>query len=327
MRATSLIDLAVGVARALPSGLYDGRGIERYLESVLSDPDRVNDFRMLDNELLPDHHGPRHLRADRAGRPGLGRRPDLEGRGGLYRAADGLQTGRDQGPPPGGRGSNTTNVDIAVEAGARFVIVVNPLVPYVNDFQKMIPDDAREPRAPGARHGLPADRLPGVQAARPPAPARGREAVEGEVPGRGHRPDRARPERRADVRDEHPQLHPAGGDRPPRLRVGDAEARIRVRRAEGSLRPPRIEISANRVRRWWARSRRAARRPPPSGASSSRRLRGCCVSPRRPERARARAAGAEAASARRGSSPGYGGPLRAARPAPLSPLGPAALAS
>jgi len=34
---------------------------------------------------------------------------------------------------------STTNVDIAVEAGAKFVIVVNPLVPYVNDFQKVIP--------------------------------------------------------------------------------------------------------------------------------------------------------------------------------------------
>jgi NTE family protein len=34
---------------------------------------------------------------------------------------------------------STTNVDVAVEAGAEFVIVVNPLVPYVNDFQKVIP--------------------------------------------------------------------------------------------------------------------------------------------------------------------------------------------
>ena len=34
---------------------------------------------------------------------------------------------------------STTNVDVAVEAGAKFVIVVNPLVPYVNDFQKVIP--------------------------------------------------------------------------------------------------------------------------------------------------------------------------------------------
>ena len=34
---------------------------------------------------------------------------------------------------------STTNVDIAVEQGAKFIVVVNPLVPYVNDFQKRIP--------------------------------------------------------------------------------------------------------------------------------------------------------------------------------------------
>ena len=34
---------------------------------------------------------------------------------------------------------STTNVDIAVEQGAKFIIVVNPLVPYVNDFEKTIP--------------------------------------------------------------------------------------------------------------------------------------------------------------------------------------------
>ena len=34
---------------------------------------------------------------------------------------------------------STTNLDIAVEAGAKFVVVVNPLVPYVNDFSKTIP--------------------------------------------------------------------------------------------------------------------------------------------------------------------------------------------
>jgi NTE family protein len=30
---------------------------------------------------------------------------------------------------------STTNLDIAVEAGARFIVVVNPLVPYINDLQ------------------------------------------------------------------------------------------------------------------------------------------------------------------------------------------------
>jgi NTE family protein len=34
---------------------------------------------------------------------------------------------------------STTNLDIAVEAGAKFVVVVNPLVPFVNDFSAEIP--------------------------------------------------------------------------------------------------------------------------------------------------------------------------------------------
>ena len=40
---------------------------------------------------------------------------------------------------------STTNVDIAVEKGAKFIVVVNPLVPYVNDFEKTIPTDASAP--------------------------------------------------------------------------------------------------------------------------------------------------------------------------------------
>src|SRR3954449_7936591 len=34
---------------------------------------------------------------------------------------------------------STTNVDVAVERGAKFIIVINPLVPYVNDFRSNIP--------------------------------------------------------------------------------------------------------------------------------------------------------------------------------------------
>ncbi len=33
---------------------------------------------------------------------------------------------------------STTNLDIAVNAGARFIVVVNPLVPFVNDFKTKI---------------------------------------------------------------------------------------------------------------------------------------------------------------------------------------------
>jgi NTE family protein len=140
LRATSAIDLAVGLAEALPSGLYDGRGIEEYMGAVLSDPDRANDFRLLENEL--------YLTAtdlDTCERIVLGEGDwDDVPISRAVAASTALPMvykpvqikGRDL--VDGGLRS-TTNVDIAVEAGAKFVIVVNPLVPYVNDFQKVIP--------------------------------------------------------------------------------------------------------------------------------------------------------------------------------------------
>jgi NTE family protein len=140
IRSTSVIDLAVGIAEALPSGLYDGRGIQEYLESVLGDPDRVNDFRLLEHDLFltatdldtcerivmggPEWDDVPISRAVAASTalPMVYKPVEIKGR---HLVDGGLRS--------------TTNVDIAVEAGAKFVIVVNPLVPYVNDFQKAIP--------------------------------------------------------------------------------------------------------------------------------------------------------------------------------------------
>ncbi len=136
----SFIDLGVQLAEGLPSGMYDGAAIQEYLDSVLGDPDRTSDFRMLDNELFltatdldtcerivlggegwDDIPISRAVAASTA-LPMVYKPVELKGRqlidGGIR---------------------STTNVDIAVERGATFVIVVNPLVPYVNDFQKVIP--------------------------------------------------------------------------------------------------------------------------------------------------------------------------------------------
>jgi NTE family protein len=140
VRSSSLIDIAVGIAEALPSGMYDGHGIQEYLESVLGDPDRVNDFRLLENDLYltatdldtcerivlggPDWDDVPISRAVAASTalPMVYKPVEIKGR---HLVDGGLRS--------------TTNVDVAVEAGAKFVIVVNPLVPYVNDFQKVIP--------------------------------------------------------------------------------------------------------------------------------------------------------------------------------------------
>ena len=99
----SAIDLGVGLAEALPSGLYSGAGVNDYVEGVLADAGRAQRLPPARPRAL--HHGdrPRHHRADRLRREGVVRRADLEGDRVLDRAADRLQAGRAQGAPAGRR--------------------------------------------------------------------------------------------------------------------------------------------------------------------------------------------------------------------------------
>jgi len=136
----SAIDIGVGLAEALPTGIYSGSGLSDYVEEALGTDDRVNDFRLLDPELyltatdldtceriVFGEEGWTDVPISKAVEcstclPIVYKPVDLKGRqfvdGGIR---------------------STTNVDIAVEKGAKFIVVVNPLVPYVNDFEKTIP--------------------------------------------------------------------------------------------------------------------------------------------------------------------------------------------
>jgi NTE family protein len=136
----SAVDIAVGLAEALPSGVYSGEGIERYVRTVLSDPDRTDDFRLLEREL--------YLAAtdlDTCERIVFGAQDwddvpistAVAASGALPMIYRPVKV-KDRELIDGGILS-TTNLDIAVEAGAKFIVVVNPLVPYVNDFEKRIP--------------------------------------------------------------------------------------------------------------------------------------------------------------------------------------------
>jgi predicted acylesterase/phospholipase RssA len=135
----SLMDVVLGLGEALPSGVYSGGGIERYIRQVLSDPDRSDDFRLLEHELYlvatdldtcerivfgeegwDDVPISTAVRASTA-LPMVYAPTEVKGRelidGGIV---------------------STTNIDVAVEAGAKFIVVINPLVPFVNDFSKQI---------------------------------------------------------------------------------------------------------------------------------------------------------------------------------------------
>jgi NTE family protein len=136
----SAMDIGVGLAEALPTGLYSGDGLADYVAKALADTGRPNDFRQLDKELYLTATDLDTCERLVFGEPGWDDVPiskavqcsttlplvykpvELKGR----QLIDG-----------GVR--STTNVDIAVEKGAKFIIVVNPLVPYVNDFEKTIP--------------------------------------------------------------------------------------------------------------------------------------------------------------------------------------------
>jgi NTE family protein len=136
----SAIDIGVGLAEGLPSGLYSGSGLADYVEEALSEGGRVNDFRLLERELYLTATDLDTCERIVFGEDGWSDVPiskavecstclpivykpvDLKGR----QLIDG-----------GVR--STTNVDIAVEKGAKFIVVVNPLVPYINDFETTIP--------------------------------------------------------------------------------------------------------------------------------------------------------------------------------------------
>jgi predicted acylesterase/phospholipase RssA len=133
--AVSVMDLLLGLADWLPSGAYTGAGIESYLHKVLSEPGRTDDFGELRCEL--------YLTAtdlDTCERVVFG----VEGSEDVpislaVRASGALPMVyapvriNDRELIDGGVVS-TTNLDIAIETGAKLVVVINPIVPFVNDF-------------------------------------------------------------------------------------------------------------------------------------------------------------------------------------------------
>ena len=212
----------------------------------------MNDFRLLENELFLTATDLDTCERDRARRPGLGRRADL--------AAVAASTALPMVYKPveikgrhlvdGGLRS-TTNVDIAVEAGAKFVIVVNPLVPYVNDFQKVIPTMLGSRVRRVADMGFPQI---GYQAFKLLAHQRLHEAVrhwKEKYPGVDIILIEPDPNDELMFETNILNFTRRGGDRAPRLRVGDAEAGRGLRPAQGRS----------------ARST-ASRSPPPASARS-----------------------------------------------------------
>jgi NTE family protein len=135
----SLMDIVMGLAEGLPSGLYTGDGIGRYLHDVLSEPGRTDSFEELQSELYLVATDLDTCERVVFGSDGLRDVPIST----AVRASGALPmvyapvnvNGRDL--IDGGIVS-TTNLDLAVEGGAKLVVVINPIVPFVNDFSDTV---------------------------------------------------------------------------------------------------------------------------------------------------------------------------------------------
>ncbi|HMT06164.1 MAG: patatin-like phospholipase family protein [Solirubrobacterales bacterium] len=141
-RDVSVIDIAYGLAEHLPTGMYSNAGIAAYVREALATKGIVDSFDAIPRELYLTgtdlDSGERVVFGDKDGDwagvpvskavecstalPLVYEPVEVNGRtlvdGGIY---------------------STTNVDVAVERGAEFIVVVNPLVPYANDRNVGLP--------------------------------------------------------------------------------------------------------------------------------------------------------------------------------------------
>ncbi len=140
----SALDVVLGIAEGLPSGLYSGDGIEGYVRRVLEAEGRTDDFRKLDRQLYITATDLDTCERVVFGMDGWSDVPIST----AVRASTALPMVyepvcvRDRELVDGGLIS-TTNLDLAIEAGARLVVIVNPLVPYVNEARRVNPAHPR----------------------------------------------------------------------------------------------------------------------------------------------------------------------------------------
>jgi predicted acylesterase/phospholipase RssA len=136
----SAVDIVLGLAEALPTGLYTGDGVESYVRRILSDPDRSDDFRLLRSELYlvgTDLDTCERIVFGAEDWDDIPISRAVAASSALPMIYKPVKV-RDREIVDGGLVS-TTNLDVAVEAGAKLIVVVNPLVPYVNSFETRIP--------------------------------------------------------------------------------------------------------------------------------------------------------------------------------------------
>lgn len=152
---TSLMDGLGALAEGLPQALYTTDGLERWLRDLLTRPGRSNDFTDTKRRLFITA-----TNFDTAERRVFGSEDPsvpISEAAAASTAIPLLYAPRkisERAYMDGGLRS-TTNIDVAIAHGAKLVVVINPLVPYVHDIRHLLPSATGLPSRYLSQKGFP----------------------------------------------------------------------------------------------------------------------------------------------------------------------------
>jgi len=127
----SIAALSADLSRAIPTGLFDQRALDRFLTRLFSTPGRSNDFRKLDHKLFVIATNLDTGASTTFGGPGFDHVP-------ITRAIEASASLPGLFPPVDIDGAHyvdgalkkTLYASVALDAGVRLLLCVNPLVPF-----------------------------------------------------------------------------------------------------------------------------------------------------------------------------------------------------
>jgi predicted acylesterase/phospholipase RssA len=153
---TRLIDGLGALAEGLPPALYTTDGTERYLRRLFQAPGRSNDFGTTSRKLLipaTELDTARRVVFGEEGSPSA----TISEAAAASMAIPLLYAPRQVGDHDyldGGLRS-TTNIEVAIAHGAKLVVCINPLVPYVHDVRHLLPSATGLPARYLSQKGFP----------------------------------------------------------------------------------------------------------------------------------------------------------------------------
>ncbi len=153
---TSVIDGLGAIAEGLPPGMYTTDGTERYLRDLFESGDRTNTFGETKRKLLITATDLDSARRVVFGEPSAPT-TTISQAAAASTAIPLLYAPREIGGRDyldGGLRS-TTNIEVAIAHGAKMIVCINPLVPYVHDVNQLLPTATGLPAHHIATKGFP----------------------------------------------------------------------------------------------------------------------------------------------------------------------------